>query len=518
MDSNKFKTLLVVALALFGAIYLGISAATAQFATILWVLGVITIIICMILGPRIWLLIPLLSAVAINFRVPGQPSTLLIAQCLVIGFSLLMLLTRRLPFRLNFTELELWGMLLFLFVLQVYLRNPVGLNVLGGGSVGGKAYLLFGFTVISSALLAGLKIPPSELKTALRLTIIGGLINIGTATIGRFVPSVAYYTGSSFVNAGVTDHSDFGQAVDTGAATRNDAFGLFAQNLSLWVSAFKSPLKACFHPFFFVLIIVSLGVATLSGYRSSVIFLVLTYFVGVCYRGGVAQLLISCFVGAFALTALAAINAVAPLPPNIQRSLSFLPGSWEERYELDTEGSTEWRVEIWKEVLLTDRWIENKLLGDGLGFSARELQFQMSAALRLGNAIGVSGFDAHREAVLANGDYHSGPVQTIRIIGYVGLLVLLLFQIRLAVHAHRQIKRCRNTEWFPIALLVGIPLIVNPIFFVFIFGTFASGSNTLLIGAAMIRMLQKNLPLPTYSASHQRAPQHTTHGLAKSPT
>jgi hypothetical protein len=251
---------------------------------------------------------------------------------------------------------------------------------------------------------------------------------------------------------------------------------------------------ACFHPLFAPLILISVAAAGLSGYRNIIAAVGLTYFVGVCYRGGLAQVLISCLVGALALGALAVTNAVAPLPPNIQRALSFLPGTWEQRYKIDGENSTDWRVEIWEEVLLTDRWIGNKFLGDGLGFSARELQYQITAGQSTNNAIGISGFDAHREAILSSGDYHSGPVQTVRVIGYSGLFVLLLFQIRLAVHAHRQIKRCRGTEWFPIALLIGIPLIWNPIFFVFIFGSFTSAATTLFIGSAMVRMLQNNLP------------------------
>jgi hypothetical protein len=73
---------------------------------------------------------------------------------------------------------------------------------------------------------------------------------------------------------------------------------------------------------------------------------------------------------------------------------------------------------------------------------------------------------------------------------------MLLFQIRLAMHAHRQIQRCRGTEWFPLALLIGIPLIWNPVFFVFVFGEFKTAASTLLLGASMIRILENNLPIP----------------------
>jgi hypothetical protein len=494
MDSSKIKLIFLGIVAIFAAIYLGVSAASAQFEAVSWVIGGVALVTCIAMGRRIWLLIPFMAAVGLQFRIPGQPSTLLIAQGLVIGFSLILLLMRRLPFRFNFTELEIWGLILTAFVTQVYVRNPVGLNVFGGGTVGGRAYVLFGITFFTAFLLAGIRVPPGELKTALRLSILGGLINFGASMIGRFVPTVGYYLGDSYVDASITDHTGQRTQEDVGAASRVNFLGTLAKNISLWVSSFKAPLMASFHPLFAPVIMISLAAAGLSGYRNVIGAVGLTYFIGICYRGGFAQVIISSLVGAIGLSALAVINAVAPLPPNIQRSLAFLPGTWEQRYKIEGESSTDWRVEIWEEVLLTDRWIENKFLGDGLGFSARELQSQLAAGESKINAKGISGFDAHRESILASGDYHSGPVQTVRMIGYAGLLVLILFQIRLAVHAHRAIKRCRDTEWFPIALFIGIPLIWNPIYFVFIFGTFSSAAITLLIGAAMLRMLKNNLP------------------------
>jgi hypothetical protein len=196
------------------------------------------------------------------------------------------------------------------------------------------------------------------------------------------------------------------------------------------------------------------------------------------------------------------VNLVYPLPPNVQRSLTFLPGTWEQRYIDDAEGSTDWRVEIWIEVLTTDRWIKNKVFGDGLGFSKANLEYVKGLSKMQGT--GVSGFDMHRETILANGDYHSGPVSTIRVIGYAGLLFLLVFQIRLMVHTHRQILRCRGTEWYPLALLIGIPIMWQPVFFHVFFGDFRGEAAGILISCAMIRIFQRWLPLPEYSK--RRAP------------
>jgi len=499
MNSNSLVKLLVLVGGLILAVVMGNLLVTDAFTAFLWISITVVVTTCIYLERRIWLLIPFLGAVDVTLRLPGLPTTLMLAQALVVGFSLILLLMRRLPLHPRWTELESWCLLLTLMVIQVYIRNPVGLNIFGGSSVGGKPYVLFALALVTGGLLMGLKVEPKHLKAAMYLSIVGGLINFGVSLVGRFVPLVGYWTATSFVDGRGTDDSNVGKQYDAGAATREPFLMILGRNLSLWISAFRSPLKACFHPFWGPCVLLALAAATFSGFRNAVAIVGLTYFVGICYRGGFVAVMASFMAGIVAIALLAVANGISPLPPNIQRALSFLPGTWEQRYIEDAKGSSEWRFDIWKEVLTTDRWIHNKVLGDGLGFSARELAYQ--ASLREGSVarLGVSGFDMHRESILASGDYHSGPVQAIRTIGYAGLIVILLFQIRLAVHAHRQIVRCKGTEWFPVALFFGIPLIWNPIFYVFIFGDFKSASATLFLGSAMIRLLERNLPLPAWS-------------------
>jgi len=105
---------------------------------------------------------------------------------------------------------------------------------------------------------------------------------------------------------------------------------------------------------------------------------------------------------------------------------------------------------------------------------------------------------SQQEAMMITGSYHSGPVQTVRTLGYVGLIILVLAMIRMAVHAHRQMIRCRGTEWYPLALLIGVPVIVLPPFFVFVFGEFGKDVSVLFLSYGMMSLLEKNLPLPPY--------------------
>jgi hypothetical protein len=498
MDSNKIKALLVVVISLFGAVYLGVAAATAQLEAVAWIVGGIGLVICVALGNKIWLLLPVLSALSLRLPLPGNISTLMIAQGVIVGFAGLLFLMRKLPMKVQLTELEFWCLLFALFVLQAYARNPVGLNLFGGDMVGGRAYVEFAATLVTATLLSVLLVKPNDLRWWVRLTLIGSIGNFFIGALGILFPSLGYYLGASF-STDAADSDNQGGAVDAGRADRISFVRGISRTLAIWISSNISPLKASFHPVWAPLVLFTLGAAAFSGYRSQFAVVGLSYFVGLCYRGGFIQVLIASTIGVIGLALLAFINLVAPLPPNVQRSLSFLPGAWEQRYINDAESSTEWRTEIWIEALTSDRYIENKWLGDGLGFTAKQLQ--QTLALREQKGTGTTGFDYHRESILISGDYHSGPVQTIRTIGYAGLAVLILGMIRMAVRAHRQIMRSRGTEWYPTALFIGIPIIWGPFFWVFIFGSFTGGVGTLLMGTALVRMLEKNLPLPPYSKS-----------------
>jgi hypothetical protein len=201
------------------------------------------------------------------------------------------------------------------------------------------------------------------------------------------------------------------------------------------------------------------------------------------------------------------LNTAIPLPSNIQRAFSFLPGTWDEEQISDTEESTQWRVDMWEEAILTDNWIKHKWLGDGLGMTQQEYNYIESFGSNQIRAQGKSTsakLTLQQELMMASNNYHSGPVSSIRMVGYVGLLILLLAQIRLAVYAHRQIKRARGSNWLPLTIFIGIPIIYTPFYFTFIFGDYGTAIASFLVGAAMIRVLENNLPLPTYT-KHNRA-------------
>jgi hypothetical protein len=433
-----------------------------------------------------------MTSLGLFLPLPGNFNTEIIAQGIFLTFATLLFLTRRLPMHRGISELEVWCVLLILTVVQAYLRAPVGLNIFGSDSVGAMPYAVFAVSSLCALVLSTLSLPPQDLRLWVRLSFIGSIMNFTIGAIAFAFPQAGAYLGASF-------------SVDTMREENSDGAGriIFVRDLSIslatWISSRISPLRAIFHPLWGSLILVSLALAALSGFRSVLIHVCLMFLIGICYRGGVISVLAALFTGASGLALLAFVNVIAPLPINTQRALSFLPGTWDETTQQGAEESTEWRVEMWKEALLTEKWIRNKWLGDGLGFTKEELARMLNIGENRGNYTGITGLTLQQESMMTTGDYHSGPVQTIRTTGYVGLAVMLLAMIRNANRAHRQILRSKNTEWFPVALFLGIPIVALPIFWTFVFGTFASGSTAALMGAAIVRLMEKNLPLPVYT-------------------
>ncbi len=506
MNSNVISRTIILVGGLFLGMVMANMAVTDRGSSLLW-FGVAAVVFTGVaLGRNIWMLIPVAYGLSLTLLIPGRPTTIILGSGIFLAFASLMVLMRRLPWRGSLREMDLLIILVGLTILQVYLRNPVGFNLLGGSSVGGRPYVLIAIGFVTYFFLANYIVPPHQLKLILKLTVVGAVINFILSGIGYFVPGLGMWYGAASVSSNPnesTNGTSEGVAVTgIGSATRVTFLASVSANLALTVAAFRSPLTAILHPAWGLGVIASIAMAAVSGFRNSIIAVGMTYLVAIAYRSGFAGLVVSSVCVALGLGVLTVANTIHPLPSNVQRSLSFLPGNWSEDIMKDANGSTEWRVEIWKEVMLTDRWIRNKYFGDGLGFSAQELAMQKDISYKImsgqSHGASLSGFDFHRDAILANGDYHSGPIQTIRVVGYFGLLILLITQFRLAVHAHRQIKRCRGTEFYPLALFVGIPLIYSPVFFITVFGSFELACGIIFLGAAYVKIMENNLPLNHY--------------------
>jgi hypothetical protein len=73
----------------------------------------------------------------------------------------------------------------------------------------------------------------------------------------------------------------------------------------------------------------------------------------------------------------------------------------------------------------------------------------------------------------------------------VGLVFYLTLLVVAAVYAWKLIRRCQGTDYFPLALFVGIPAIYEPLQYTLIFGGFDSGFPTTLFACGMLKLISK---------------------------
>ena len=142
INANAITTFVVTSLVLIGAIFIGQIAGQGQtkvLAAGLAVLGCITIGI--ILGPRLWLLIP------ICWPLTGQISVLPIplnirelAISATVAYYLVMLVFKRRLHKPQSGWLEIMLLLNILWIASVFARNPVGVRALGAEMLGGRPY------------------------------------------------------------------------------------------------------------------------------------------------------------------------------------------------------------------------------------------------------------------------------------------------------------------------------------------------------------------------------------------
>ena len=190
----------------------------------------------------------------------------------------------------------------------------------------------------------------------------------------------------------------------------------------------------------------------LPAYIVSIFIFTLLFFIEGLHR---TRLVVPAFLSIVAAGSLLFLFA-GRLPIAVQRSLAFLPMiPIDPLVRYDTEGSTQWRLEMWRDVLPEiPRYL---LMGKGYSFSGNE-QYNMRNGL---------------EAVELVGDYHNGPLSVIipfGIFGSMAFVWLLIAGIRV-LHQNYQFgdPAYRHINVFLVSYFVA-----KVIFFFTIFGSLHS--------------------------------------------
>ena len=231
----------------------------------------------------------------------------------------------------------------------------------------------------------------------------------------------------------------------------------------------------------------------LSGFRNAFVLGVLSTYISTLFREKIEGFFKISFIMIFIVLSGIVISFTSvKLPLTFQRTLSFLPGNWDSVAVQDADDSTQWRIEMWQLALSSDKYIHNKILGDGFGYLRSDYEREMDIVT--GKAQ-LSQLDAKQEIFLLDGDYHSGPVGSIRFVGIVGLLLFLPLLFHMLLMAVRTIKKATGSGFEFCAYFYCIPIILAPFVFLFVFGDYRKDLVTTLFSVGMMKMIQRSIRL-----------------------
>lgn len=503
LTANQLLPWIIVPLGLAFAMWAGTAVAEGQTMILLAILGaVLGLIVVLGTGRSIWLLIPLCWPLSGSISLLPLPfSVRELAVFAAFGAFCAQVAMKQFKGILKppADYLDLFVGLNILIIVAMFLRHPVGVAALGGDTVGGRPYLLVATGLMAFFLLSRCLAAP-KLAYWLPILMLGpnfivALLSVLTYVFPPLAPVIApFYSGITVSTYMQQEFGTGGAEVPTTLSEgRFQGLSSVGTPILMAMVAYYSPSKILgvfSRPWLFACLVFGFLSLSMAGFRSG-LFQAIAYFLIATYlweRGiGIFRMIL---LGVTALALTIAVQSVIPLPNSIQRSLSFIPGPWSEQVKDGSKSSTDWRVEMWKIALTTDRYIQNKVLGDGFGFTAKELEIMRSADF---GGTGFIGGEANMESFMVTGSYHSGPVSTIRFAGYVGLGAILMLQIAIAFYSVKMLRLAWNTAYRPLAIFLVLDAVYRPFHFVFVFGEYRGDLPQAFFTCGMLKMLHNSL-------------------------
>lgn len=489
-----------MAIGLLIAFWLGRNVAQGQMTMVMAFFGAtIGMTVVLTMRKHIWLLIPLCWPLAGNISVLPLPFNVQ-ELAVMTAFAVFLAQVAMKQFqgvrgRVDYVDIFLWLNVAIIFLM--YIRNPVGVSALGSENVGGRPYLKVAMGFLAFIILRRIVISP-KLGHYFPLIMLGpnfivAALGFITQVFPFLVPIIApFYSGitvSTYVDQEFRGQVAEGLSVQTG---RFQSLGKAGQPMIEALVAYNNPLRIMspMSPGRFFLLCLATAFVFMAGFRSAFFEAGMTVLIAAYFWGGGMALFRTALLGIVGVAMLIAVQGVVELPRSVQRSLSFLPGAWNPQVLDGSKESTDWRIEMWKIALTTDRYIENKVLGDGFGFSQRDLAIMRTAGL---GGQGFMGADEQKEAFMIQGSYHSGPVSSIRFAGAVGLLAIVAFMVAVAFYAVGVMRNAWDTPFRPLSIVMAVSCVYMPFHFLFIFGEYRDDLPTVFFNCGMLKLLVNSI-------------------------
>ena len=479
--------IMVTVLGLLIALFLGVFIGGSELTNLSIFFGLIALIaLVSTMRQYIWFLVPMLWGFTGSVSVLPLPFSVRDLVVMFVGTVALALFGLRvLKFRNRWDFLDLILLLNLGQVCLAFVLHPVGLKAFSSQIVGGRPYFNVAIAALAYFVLSNQVV---SAHFARRLTVCMVVAELGSSAL--FLLSRA--SGSiGFILGKVYDGFSPPVSLYTFAPSVERLTGV-VRGGTLLITALCSYFRplTLVNPFNFgrwFLFGLGLALVLLSGFRSQLLTITVIFLLASYFRGGWSDVMVALaclFVG---IVTLILFNSfIHPLPLSMQRTLSVLPGDWDSRAVKDAAGSTEWRLDMWKDIPKGTKYIRNRLMGDGFGFSQAELQALERQKYARGDVY-------EQEDYMIIGAFHNGPLSAIRFVGIVGLVLYYTLLIYSAVYAWRLIRTTHNTDFFPFALFLGLAIIWEPFNYTLIFGAFDSGFPNALFNAGMLKLVHNSV-------------------------
>lgn len=494
--SEHIVAAMAIIVALLFAFYAGNAIAHGRFKIVFGVIAAIPLVFAVIqFRTRLWLLIPLTYGV--GGVTTGLPVGLPLHSFAIVYVFVAFLLFKAFKIHSTRPTFDVVDMLLFvnlLYLILVFVRNPAWGLGFGTDRIGGRPYFQIAIAFLGYWVLSRVTVSPKLAHRLPALMIIAPCFDGLAGFLGDKFPRIAgplarVYSG--FATADMKFPNALPESGEPGVeASRLMYLTTPGSEISKALISYFDVLTLV-NPFYLLrtlLFAVAVIFLLLSGFRSAFFSMVSTLVLASYLRSGFGHLLKIGVVGIPILLLLVLGQGILfDLPLTAQRTLSFLPGRWNHEALVVAEGSIEWRLEMWKEALKTDRYIHDRVFGDGFGVERKVWKaVQLAQDERIAQNI-----EAEGQAIM--GGFHHGPLSTIRVVGYVGMVFYAALLCAVARKGWILVRRAKETPFLPLTLFVAIPTILSATFYFIGGGNFDPDFERTIFALGMLKMIEASL-------------------------
>ncbi|HMJ89455.1 MAG TPA: O-antigen ligase family protein [Candidatus Acidoferrum sp.] len=418
MNSALFRTLLVYGIVLPLAVVIGWMMSSPDDVKSLTVIGAVVFVLLLpvILKYHYGLLVFSWNASIIVFFLPAQPTFWALMVTINVFMAVCYRILQRRPLFTHVPMLtfSLLGLALVVLI-TAKLRGGIGMRSLGSGSYGGKQYFYLLMSILGYFAFASQSIDMAKIGRFTKSFYLSGLTGVISNLIYS-LPSLwfLYLIFPAGLALSQAQAEYFGLRM-----SRIAGFSLVGTSVLYYLLARHglAGVLSVRKPWRILIFGVVLLLCAASGYRSILLLVILLISALYCLEGWFFTRWSFVALLAGGLVFAAAIPFANKLPLGIQRSLSVLPINVDPVARMDAQGTTEWRLLLWKAMLPElPKYI---WLGKGYAIDPTAMYLTQQAYRY--------GFAPDYANSIVVGDYHSGPLSVYVSFGLPGVIAFLAF-------------------------------------------------------------------------------------------